>query len=102
MGKLKKKTFLVTGGTGFIGSNICRMLIKNGYNVIIYDNNSRGNLTKINFQSLNFAYIINPYTNFKINIGVTIRDFNSSEGQLKHKFINFGIISDLFNHYYDI
>ena len=47
MSKLKKKTFLVTGGTGFIGSNICRMLIKNGYNVIIYDNNSRGNLTKI-------------------------------------------------------
>lgn len=47
MNKLKKKTFLVTGGTGFIGSNICRMLVKNGYNVIIYDNNSRGNLTKI-------------------------------------------------------
>ena len=62
----------------------------------------QGNLTKINFQSLNFAYIINPYTNFKINVGVTIRDSNSSEGQLKHKFINFGIISDLFNHYYDI
>ena len=25
---MKKKTFLVTGGTGFIGSNICKLLIK--------------------------------------------------------------------------
>ncbi len=46
--KKKNKTFLVTGGTGFIGSNICRLLINKGYKVIIYDNNSRGNLNKIN------------------------------------------------------
>jgi len=44
---MKKKTFLVTGGTGFIGSNICRLLISKNYNVKIFDNNSRGSIKKI-------------------------------------------------------
>ena len=44
---MKKKTFLITGGTGFIGSNICELLIKKKYKVKIFDNNSRGNLNKI-------------------------------------------------------
>ena len=39
---MKKKTFLVTGGTGFIGSNICKLLLKKNYNVKIFDNNFRG------------------------------------------------------------
>ena len=42
-----KKNFLVTGGTGFIGSSICKLLINSGYNVTIFDNNSRGSLKKI-------------------------------------------------------
>ena len=45
--KKNKKTFLVTGGTGFIGSNICRLLIKKNYRVKIFDNNSRGSIIKI-------------------------------------------------------
>jgi len=45
--KKNKKTFLVTGGTGFIGSNICKLLIKENYNVKIFDNNSRGSISKI-------------------------------------------------------
>ena len=45
--KKKTKTFLVTGGTGFIGSNICKMLIKEGHKVLIYENNYRGSLSKI-------------------------------------------------------
>ena len=44
---MKKKTFLVTGGTGFIGSNICELLINKNYKVKIFDNNSRGNLNRI-------------------------------------------------------
>ena len=44
---MKKKVFLVTGGTGFIGSNICELLIKKNYSVKIFDNNSRGSLNKI-------------------------------------------------------
>ena len=30
---MKKKTFLVTGGTGFIGSNISKLLVNKNYNV---------------------------------------------------------------------
>jgi len=44
---MKKKTFLVTGGTGFIGSNLCNLLINKGHKVKIFDNNSRGSIQKI-------------------------------------------------------
>ena len=44
---MKKKTYLVTGGTGFIGSNICNLLLKKNHKVKIFDNNSRGSLRKI-------------------------------------------------------
>jgi len=45
--KKNRKTFLVTGGTGFIGSNICELLVNKNYRVKIFDNNSRGSLSKI-------------------------------------------------------
>lgn len=51
------KTFLVTGGTGFIGSNICKMLIKEGHKVLIYDNNSRGSLSKISIIKKKIVFI---------------------------------------------
>ena len=38
---MKKKNILITGGTGFIGSNLAKMLIKKKFNIKIYDNNSR-------------------------------------------------------------
>ena len=44
---MEKKTFLVTGGTGFIGSNISNFLVNKGYNVKIFDNNSRGSIKNI-------------------------------------------------------
>ena len=44
---MKRKTFLVTGGTGFIGSNISKLLIKKNYQVKIFDNNYRGSIGKI-------------------------------------------------------
>ena len=36
------KNILVTGGTGFIGSNIVNRLVNSGYNVSVLDNNQRG------------------------------------------------------------
>ena len=42
------KKVLVTGGTGFIGSNIVKSLIKKKYHVSVYDNNSRGELINLN------------------------------------------------------
>ena len=44
---MKKKTFLITGGTGFIGSNISKLLVNKNHNVIILDNNYRGNIQNI-------------------------------------------------------
>jgi len=61
----------------------------------------QGNLTTVNIKFFNIAYIINPKTNLKINLGVTLRDFKNEDGKLQTQFINFGIKSDLFNHYYD-
>lgn len=44
---MKNKNFLVTGGTGFIGASICKMLLQLGHNVTILDNNSRGKISRI-------------------------------------------------------
>ena len=44
---MRKKTFLITGGSGFIGSNICELLIKKNYNVKVFDNNFRGKIRRI-------------------------------------------------------
>jgi len=38
---------LVTGGTGFIGSNLCNRLINDGHSVVCLDNNSTGSMTNI-------------------------------------------------------
>ena len=54
---MRKKTFLVTGGTGFIGSNICELLIKKNYNVKIIDNNFRGSISKIKGIKKNIKFI---------------------------------------------
>ena len=61
----------------------------------------QGNLTTVNLKNFNIAYIVNPRTNLKINLGITLRDFKNEDGELQTQFINFGIMSDLFNHYYD-
>ncbi len=45
--KKKIKKVLVTGGTGFIGNNLVKELIQKGYKVSIFDDNSRGNLSRV-------------------------------------------------------
>ncbi len=62
----------------------------------------QGNLTTIDYKSLNISYIVNPYTNLKINFGVTVRTSNNDDEDTQTQFVNFGIVSDLFNNYYDI
>jgi len=46
--KYKNKTFIVTGGCGFIGSHMVDKLISLGYTVIVLDNLLSGNLENLN------------------------------------------------------
>lgn len=50
---------LVTGGTGFIGSNLVDCLMKCGYEVVVLDNLSSGNIKNINHltKNKNFSLI---------------------------------------------
>lgn len=45
----EKSTFLVTGGAGFIGSNLCEAITNMGYNVICLDDLSTGRQVNIDF-----------------------------------------------------
>ena len=44
---LKNKKILITGGAGFIGSNLCEFMLKQGSKVICLDNLSTGNIKNI-------------------------------------------------------
>lgn len=53
------KTILVTGGTGFLGSNLCKRLINQGQRVICVDNNYTGKMKNIEelLKNENFSFI---------------------------------------------
>jgi UDP-glucuronate decarboxylase len=56
---------LITGGTGFIGSNLCENLLKKGNEVICLDNNFTGNLCNVEKfrKNQNFMYIYHDILN---------------------------------------
>lgn len=51
------KRYLITGGTGFIGRNVTRAMVKDGFTVRVLDNNFRGNLESLNDISKDFEFI---------------------------------------------
>jgi UDP-glucuronate decarboxylase len=62
---LTMKKILVTGGTGFIGSNLCARLIADGNTVICLDNNSTGSINNIKnlMNSPKFKFIMHDVVN---------------------------------------
>lgn len=61
----RKKKFVVTGGTGFIGAGITKLLIEKKYEVIVFDNNSRGNLKRLSGYKKKFQFIKGDIRNKK-------------------------------------
>lgn len=59
------KNILITGGTGFLGSNLCKFLLDQGHNVICVDNNSTGRMSNIIDleNNPNFKFILHDITN---------------------------------------
>lgn len=68
-----KFRFLVTGGAGFIGSNICEELLAKGHFVVCLDNLSTGNIKNIiQFKkNKNFKFIKGDIQNFKTCLKIT-------------------------------
>jgi UDP-N-acetylglucosamine 4-epimerase len=55
---LKKYKLLITGGAGFIGSNLCDYFIEKGYEVICLDNFSTGKKENINHLMVNGLFTL--------------------------------------------
>ena len=52
--KKKNKTFLVTGGTGFLGRHIVDYLLEESNKVVVFDNDFRGSIKKIKNKNIKF------------------------------------------------
>ena len=59
---------LVTGGAGFIGSHICKRLVKDGHQVVAIDNLSNGSMENLKELEGNSQFIEVSDVNKNVNI----------------------------------
>ena len=64
------------GGTGFIGSNITNYLVSKNYNVKVFDNNSRGSVSKIKNIKKKIKFIKGDIRNKK-KLSAALKDTNA-------------------------
>jgi len=96
-GRSNSETVLLTGGLGFIGSNLVDELLVEGYNVIIFDDKSTGNnynakaitiigdiTVKEDFRHLNTLRV-----DFVVHFAAAISVAESMEDPAKYERINF-------------
>ena len=53
----QKKSYLVTGGSGFIGAALTKRLVHNGHRVRVLDDNSRGSLARLHDIAGDYEFI---------------------------------------------
>jgi UDP-glucose 4-epimerase len=49
---------LITGGAGYIGSQVCNDLVDKGYKVVVIDNLSTGKKYLVSLRSIRIIFII--------------------------------------------
>ena len=61
-----KKTVVITGGSGFLGSHLCEKMLAEGFKVICIDNLLTGNINNIShlFGNSDFSFIKHDITNY--------------------------------------
>ena len=61
---MKPKKYLVTGGTGFIGSALVRRLVKEGFKVRVLDNDIRGAQERLSDVAKKIEFVSGDIRNF--------------------------------------
>ena len=65
---MNKKTVLITGGAGFIGSHLCEKLINEGFRVICIDNFITGSFKNIEHLTKNKYFKVNTGYHFAFGV----------------------------------
>jgi len=84
---MKKETILITGGAGFIGSNLAKHLLNMGYRVIVLDDLSRSNT-----DSIRECYNYSPDFYF---IKGSVTDFNTVDTLVQNSDIVFHLAAQV-------
>ncbi len=72
----EKDRILITGGAGFIGTNLANRLLEKGHEVTVYDNLSRPGVEK------NLEWLKSRHTNLKIAVA-DVRDYMALETEVR-------------------